>query len=125
MPTRAERLRELREAGASFSRNRSFDFWQAAENKPVLALHRYLEALAGELRELAAQRDLVLSLGGTSGEARLELRLRSARAQALHTARLTHEELALLAEEQGVSEIFARYGLSALQSPEARAAPDG
>ena len=105
-----DRLKALEEAGIALSRNRHFEFFQAPENKRALALERYLDTLAKELREGAVANTLTLSLDPDEN-GRLALGVGRGDLSVHHTAHLSPEEFDALAAREGVAAILERQGI--------------
>ena len=105
-----DRLKALEEAGVALSRNRHFELFKEPENKRALALNRYLDTLAEELRDGAKHKSLTLTLAPDE-HGRLALGVTRSDLSVQHTAHLSPEEFDALSEREGVAAILNAQGI--------------
>lgn len=105
-----DRLRLLEEAKVEMSRNRNFGLFQEPVYKRALTLHRYLDALAEEIREGHAKGSLVLGMKRDE-RGRVALDLHRTDLSVRHTAHLEPSEIRALAEREGIEAILHVSGI--------------
>ena len=98
-----DRLKQMVEDGLVLSRNRNFEFFQEPENREILTLHRYLDALATEIRDGERSNQLRLEVSGEAGPDRVRIHLVREDLGLTHQAHLSRPELAVLEERLGHS----------------------
>lgn len=96
-----DRLKRMVEDGLVLSRNRNFEYFQDPENRKILTLHRYLDALATEIREGERQNQLRLEISGDGDPGRVRIHLIREDLGLTHQAHLSQPELAVLEERLG------------------------
>ena len=96
-----DRLKQMVEDGLVLSRNRNFEFFQEPENREVLTLHRYLDALAREIRDGERKQQLRLEISGEAEPNRVRIHLVREDLGLTHQAHLSRPELAVLEERLG------------------------
>ncbi len=105
-----ERLEQLREAGVAMSRNQNFALFAEPEFKQALSLHRYLDAIAEEIREGRERGSLQIAMNrGEDG--RVALTIARTDLSTSHTAHLEPREVRALAELEGVEEALHVSGI--------------
>ncbi len=108
--TAIARLKALEEAGIALSRNRHFELFEKPENQRALALKHYLETLATELHDGAAEGTLTLTLSPDQ-HGRLALGVTRRDLSVQHTAHLSPEEFDELVALDGVAGVLESQGI--------------
>lgn len=111
-----ERLHELQKAGVEMTRNRNFSLFREPANRRALALHRYLDNLAAEMRRLQANASLHVSLVDTGAPGPVDLVLESDSLRLRHVARLDRREVDELARREGIAAILRAHGVRGHQA---------
>ena len=97
---RIKRLKELElSGGLRLSRNQNFELFQDSDHRQAITLHRYLDALAEELRQ--GDESLRWSLRDDSDSERCVLQITRLGEGFTHQAFLTRAELQVLQERLG------------------------
>ena len=96
-----DRLKKMVQDGLVLSRNQNFEYFQDPENRKILTLHRYLDALATEIQDGARANHLQLKVSEDGSRDRVLIQLEREDLGLSHQAHLSPPEVAVLEERLG------------------------